>query len=65
MSDGACGDRSIDVTQRYIKPSKVSEIWAFRASGHQRRRGDLTVKYPLREQIDCPVRRVELPVWMS
>ena len=59
------GDGSIDVKERHIRPLKVPEIKAFRASGHQRQRDDLTAKYPLWEHINKPVCRVELVVWIT
>ena len=37
-----CGNGSIDVAERHMRPSEVPEAWAFRAFGIQRRRDDLT-----------------------
>lgn len=59
----ACGDGSIDVTERYIRLSKVPYFRGFRASEHQRRRADLTVKIALVGGLNRPFRcyRVEWP----
>ena len=52
-------DGSIDVTEKFIRQSKVPYFWAFRALDHQRQRADLTVKIALSEQINRSGRRVE------
>ena len=53
------GDGSIDVTQGYIKPSKVPYFRAFRAFDRQRWHPDQTVKIALSEHINRSGRRVE------
>ena len=50
---------SIDVTHQRLTAEKVPYFRAFRASGHQRQRVDLTVKIALSEHINRSVRRVE------
>ena len=55
----ACGDGSIDVKERYIRPSKAPYFRAFRASDRQRRSADLTAKIALSEHINRSGGRVE------
>ena len=53
------GDGSIDVTQGYIKPSKVPYFRAFRAVCRQPLETDLTEKITPTEHINRSNRRVE------
>ena len=52
-------DGSIDVKERYIRPSKVPYFRAFRAFDRQRWHPDQTVKIALSEHINRSGRRVE------
>ena len=57
MTNTCCAQRTTskrqyDVTKAHIRPSKVLEIKAFRASGHQRWRDDLTAKIASTEHIN-------------
>ena len=54
-----CGDGSIDVKERHIRPSKVPYFRTFWASGHQCRGDGLTAKIALSEHINRSGRRVE------
>ena len=58
---GACGDGSIDVKERHIRPKKVQKIQAFRVSVVHCWSTIVTAKFPLWEHINKPVCRVELP----
>ena len=52
-------DGSISVTERYIRPSKVPYLRAFRAFCRQRKTLDQTLKIALSEHINRSGRRVE------
>ena len=52
-------DGSIDVTGKGLTAEKAPYFRAFRASGHQRQRVDLTAKIALSEHINRFCRRVE------